>query len=61
KSRPQVMILEKNDHGNYKAGKPLNLAQRNQTTGLFQYNIIKGYHPSVFQIQPSHFLLQESI
>jgi HD-GYP domain-containing protein (c-di-GMP phosphodiesterase class II) len=61
KTRPQVVLLQKGDHGKFKTGKSLNLGERDETTGLFKYNIMKGFHPSVFQIQPANFLLQESI
>lgn len=60
KSRPQILLLEKDRHGKFWGSQSLNLAQRDQKTGSYQYNIVKGLHPSVFRIQPSQLILQES-
>ncbi|NIA19182.1 MAG: HD domain-containing protein [Xanthomonadaceae bacterium] len=56
-SRPVVILLEQDDHGQYIKGKTINLNARETETGNFLRNISKTHHPSTYDIQPAAFIL----
>lgn len=60
RTRPLVIVLEKDGQGGVSAVGPLDLSERDPNTKLFLRNVAKSVHPSSLGLQPSEFFLAES-
>jgi HD-GYP domain-containing protein (c-di-GMP phosphodiesterase class II) len=56
KSRPDVVVLEADNHGGLKRGKTVSLAEHSEN-GAFKRNVMKSLHPSTLNIQPAEYIL----
>ncbi len=55
--RPVVIILNRDQEGKYSKGDVVNLAEQDPQSGVFCRNIIESFHPSIYGIQPTDFLI----
>jgi len=54
---PKVVLLLPDGKGGYNKGEQKDLSEKNPVTGKYLKNIVRSYHPSVFNIQPFDFLI----
>jgi HD-GYP domain-containing protein (c-di-GMP phosphodiesterase class II) len=57
KTRPKVQLLDLNENKEYIKGKVIDLAERNQMTGDYRWNIVKTKHPAAIGVQPAKYIL----
>ncbi|HOI95249.1 MAG TPA: HD domain-containing protein [Syntrophobacter fumaroxidans] len=55
---PRIVVVRKNDRGEFVGGEIIDLDEKNPGTGELVRNILKSSHPVAFGIQPVHFLLE---
>jgi HD-GYP domain-containing protein (c-di-GMP phosphodiesterase class II) len=60
KTRPEVLLLEDDGQGGLRGGKTVNLAARDEKTGLHLRNVVECHHPAKLGVQPAQFFLQEA-
>ena len=56
-TRPQILLLMRNDNGILKKGKSVDLSEKRPKTEIFKRNVAKSFHPSTFGVQPADFIL----
>ncbi len=54
--RPLLLELEATRGGGYRKGEMIDLSEKNPRTKTYNREILKSFHPSVYDIQPTHFL-----
>jgi HD-GYP domain-containing protein (c-di-GMP phosphodiesterase class II) len=57
KTRPLVVLLIRDNQGNYTKGEIVDLAEQKSGTGEFTRNIVNTCHPSTYGIQPAEFIV----
>jgi len=60
RTRPEVLLLEDDGEGGFKAGKTIRLDERDEKTGSFLRNVSACHHPTKLGLQPAQFYLQEA-
>ena len=60
RTRPLVLVMEKDGQGGVSAVGLLDLSERDPDTKHFLRNVVKSVHPSSLGLQPSEFFLQET-
>ncbi len=56
-ARPHALMLVRDEQGEFKKGKVVDLSEKDPDTGNYLINIIKSLHPSVCGIHPARFLI----
>jgi HD-GYP domain-containing protein (c-di-GMP phosphodiesterase class II) len=56
-TRPQIVLLMRDDNGKFKKVKSVDLSEKRPKTESFKRNVVKSFHPSTFGIQPADFIL----
>ena len=55
-ARPHIVLLMRNNNGKFKKGRCVDLSEKKTNTESFKRNVVKGFHPSKFGIQPADFI-----